>query len=251
MGAFLYGGVTMQLLLSDKTRETFKIPQIVDIGHTFITNPRKAPWPKRKMSDIRYIVIHHSASTGTLQAENGYHTRPAPNGNDWYKLSYHFSIDRGGIYQINDILDITPHAKGANDHGIGICVNWDLRLRGLTDFEKNALYGLVTTLKDMFPNAEIVGHNEISKRLANHGTACPIISMNQLRSDIMTAELNLHIAETPNDMKARIFTAYGRFSDLYKVATTEGKYQKEAERKCLQIAAEMEKAGIIVAKQPL
>jgi hypothetical protein len=149
------------------------------------------------MSDIRYIVIHHSASTGTLQAENGYHTRPAPNGNDWYKLSYHFSIDRGGIYQINDILDITPHAKGANDHGIGICVNWDLRLRGLTDFEKNALYGLITTLKDMFPNAEIVGHNEISKRLANHATSCPVISMNQLRSDIMDAEQEMERAETP------------------------------------------------------
>lgn len=231
----------MQLILPPKTLATFNVPQVEDISATFPTNPNKPPWAKRSPSLIKYIVIHHSASTGTLEAENRYHI----NHNNWYRLSYHLSIDRGRIVQINDLLDLTSHAMGANTNGIGICINWDLRLRGLTEFEQNALHAVVLTLMDMFPNAEIVGHNEISLRLANHRTSCPVISMPKVRSEIMTAGLKLEVTETPNDMIADAVKVSARVSDLYKIATSPGKFQLEANRKMKRIREIIEAEGLM------
>lgn len=221
----------MLLTLPQKMLETFKIPQVIDIGNTFPTNPNRKPWAKRKPTDIKYLVIHHSASTGTLEAENRYHVQ----NNNWYKLSYHISIDRGRIVQINDLLDITSHAMGANDHGIGICVNWDLRLRGLTEFERNALYGVLITLKEMFPRAEVVGHNEISLRLANHRTSCPVISMPKLRADIESAEELLSYKESPSAKLVRAYALADRVSSLYE-RVNDPKYGKECNRKLMLLS---------------
>lgn len=204
----------MLLTLPQKTLETFKIPQCEWIGDRFIVNPNKPPWPKRAEKDIKYLVVHHSASTGTLESENRYHTQ----NNNWYKLSYHFSIDRGHIYQINDILDITAHAMGANTNGIGICVNWDLRKRGLTSFEQNSLNGILLTLKGMFPNAEIVGHNEISKRLAGHITECPVIDMKKVRSDFIMAEQDISKSQSKAKKKELAFRIANELLYLYNLS---------------------------------
>lgn len=231
----------MLLTIPEKTRATFKIPDVLDISATFPTNTNRPPWAKRTPGDIRHLVIHHSASTGTLEAENRYHIH----NNNWYKISYHLSIDKGRIVQLNGLLDRTSHAMGANDTGIGICVNWDLRLRGLTEFEQNALNGVVITLQEMFPNAEIVGHNEISLKLANHRTSCPIISMSKLRETIMTEGLKLELTETPNDKLAQSVAVRTRIEDLYLTSQKVGKYQDEAYRKLIRIGEIMKAEGLM------
>ena len=182
----------MILTLPEKIQKVLNLPQIQYIHDSLPKNTAKKPWPKRPESSITEIVVHHSGDTGKIVNEANFHI----NKRGWYTISYHVSIDRGNILQLNDLLSITSQAKGANGNSIGVCINWNLTLRPPTEFEYNALMGVIIALKELFPNAKVSGHNEIGKRYG-YGTACPVISMDKLRSDIMTAEQELERAESP------------------------------------------------------
>lgn len=227
---------------------TQKIPNqspIIDITDRLPKHKIKQ-WPKRSAAQIQRIIVHHMASEAPLINQANYHI----NHHGWPGLAYHLVIVKGQVYQTNDLISRTSHAMGANDIGIGIAVLGDLSKRDMTLEERNALYAAILTVRELFPHAIIQGHNEASKELANHSTSCPCTNMDRIRKEVLKVEnekLNSELDNTPNATMTRIYAAKGRLDDLYKLATTQGQYQAEAQRKMTQIADMMVQSGILKA----
>lgn len=130
------------------------------------------------MRKINKIIIHCSATpegrdvkTATIKR---WHTNPKPKGRGWSDIGYHFVIELyGSVTEGRPIKRIGAHVKGHNSDSIGICyvggmdkdMVWPKDTR--TDNQKLALKAIVKTLKAVYPNATIHGHNEFSNK------ACP------------------------------------------------------------------------------
>ncbi|UVI31226.1 peptidoglycan recognition protein family protein [Paenibacillus spongiae] len=125
-------------------------------------------------TDIKRIVVHHMASEAPLRNQALYHV----NSHHWPGIAYKLCVSDGVLYQTNDLLSYTTHAKGANTDSIGIAVKADLSKRPMTETERQLLYAGILTLLEIWPNAAIVGHNEVS------ATSCPCTDMKVIRSDI-------------------------------------------------------------------
>lgn len=231
----------MILTLPEKIQKAFNLPQIQYIYDSLPKSPTVPPWDKRPESAITEIVVHHAGAVSSIVNEAKYHI----NHNKWHTISYHVTIDRGGIFQLNDLLSITHQTKSANPYSIGVCINWNLTLRPPTEFEYNALMGVIIALKELFPNAKVSGHNEIGKRYG-YGTACPVISMKKLRDDIMNAELKLELTETPNDLLSKAVAVSARVEDLRKIAyDPKHKYNAEGLKKMSRIYDVLVAEGIL------
>lgn len=230
----------MLLTIPENIRRVLDLPQVQYVHDSLPKSKTAKPWPMRPQSAINETVVHHSADTGLIENEALYHI----NNRGWYTISYHISIDRGEILQLNDFLMRTTHASGANDRSIGVCVNGKLHTRPMTDFERRALIGVNLAIQELFPNIKISGHNEVGKR-NGYGTTCPAISMDQLRSDIMTEGLKVEVSNTPNDQLQKAFAVQARVADIYKVASAPGKYQSEGNRKMAKMYDWMKAEGLI------
>jgi N-acetyl-anhydromuramyl-L-alanine amidase AmpD len=84
-------------------------------------------WSTRSLTDIDSIIIHQSASTGSLKNVNAYHITPSPNNHISHAgaphICYHYVIDRNGIvYNVNSLTSVVWHCKGQNSNSIGILV---------------------------------------------------------------------------------------------------------------------------------
>jgi N-acetyl-anhydromuramyl-L-alanine amidase AmpD len=74
----------------------------------------------RALSDIRHLVIHHSAAPPSVGPRRiaSYHVKTK----GWPGIGYHFLINqKGTIYQGNTLETISNHAVQANSRGVGIC----------------------------------------------------------------------------------------------------------------------------------
>jgi len=123
---------------------------------------------RRDLSRIDTIIVHHSGSDrSTLESMSVYHTADKPNGHGWPRLSYHYVIHGGVIFQINDIDKLTYHCKGYNARSIGICVigNYEDKLPPQDDL--TALTGLIKTLNFSVPGVKVLGHRDV------RNTICP------------------------------------------------------------------------------
>jgi hypothetical protein len=79
-----------------------------------------ARYPSRSLSDIRLLVIHHSATPANTTPESiaRYHVDHW----QWPGIGYHFVIAANGtIYQTNELETISNHAAGSNTAGVGMC----------------------------------------------------------------------------------------------------------------------------------
>lgn len=219
-------------------------PQLVE-GLPFINMMDGLPRHKtkryaiRKPFDIDAIVVHHFASEAPIENQAKYHV----NNKDRASISYHIVIDRNRIAQVNDLLAQSAHCMGHNNHTIGIVIRGDLSKRAMTDVERELLYKAIIIIKKAIPSIQkVYGHNELVK------TACPCTDVNRIRKDVNqleNAQLNAELDNTPNATMTRIYAAKGRLDDLYKLATTQGQYQAEAQRKMTRIADMMVKEGIL------
>ena len=88
---------------------------------------------------------------------------------------YHYYIERDGtVYQTRHEQLVGAHARGYNRHSIGVCYEGGLDKHGKpadtrTPQQKAALRHLLLSLKETYPDARIVGHNE----LLGVNKACP------------------------------------------------------------------------------
>jgi len=136
-----------------------------------------------KKSDVKYIVLHHSASSKPLTWEqiDAEHKRKG-----WAGFGYHFLIDPDGtitagralnketIIESNQIAE-GAQAKGLNSQSIGICFNGNFEVDRPTSAQIEAGKQLVKWLKyKIFNKPQVLGHKDVVNIVPNATvTACP------------------------------------------------------------------------------
>jgi len=135
----------------------------------------RAPLPERQW---RYIVVHHSATSGGGAASIGrYHTRER----GWDSLGYHFVIGNGtqtGDGEIEAGPRWTAQQTGShagvleyNKWGIGVCLVGHFSERDPTELQMRSLRALARRLMDRYaiPPQNVLGHRECP----GAATECP------------------------------------------------------------------------------
>ena len=126
------------------------------------------------MRNINKLIVHCSATRENQPIDvdtiRKWHTQ----GRGWSDIGYHFYIDiYGDIQKGRDIAKIGAHCKSHNRNSIGICYCGGVEADGKTPKDtrtaeqKEALLCVLRTLKAMFPDAAIHGHNDFANK------ACP------------------------------------------------------------------------------
>lgn len=121
----------------------------------------------RNISQIEFLVIHHSATTGgSPQAFAEYHV----NNNGWPGIGYHYVIQPDGkIYQTQPLTKSSYHTgSGDNYRSVGICLSGDFSNKQPAPAQMNALIWLLRYLKSILPPVAIVGHKDLKS-----STSCP------------------------------------------------------------------------------
>jgi hypothetical protein len=149
----------------------------------------------RKATDIEQIVVHHSLThRGTPLAFAQYHVLTR----GWSMIGYGYVIQKDGtIYRTGRDIEVTPHVGRYNHTSLGICLVGDFRSEEPTPEQRTSLYALLVALRLLYPWVkDIKGHSEL------HGyewKACPIISMDEVRSNVFEME-----KPTPEERKKAI-----------------------------------------------
>lgn len=136
--------------------------------------------PSLKPADVKFLVVHCSASPPTLDAG-------AKDIDRWHrdrgflKLGYHFVIRRDGTVETGRRLDERgAHAEDFNHCSLGICLVGGVDAKGkpqdnFTERQKDNLGLLLTGLLKTHPGAEVLGHRD----LPNVNKACPSFDVKQ------------------------------------------------------------------------
>ena len=125
------------------------------------------------MREIKYIVIHCTASTqdASVEAIKKYWREKLK----WRNVGYHYIIEASGKEtQLASIANVTNGVKGFNANAIHVAYigGVDLHRKPIdnrTREQKKALMARVMSLKKMFPNAQVLGHRDFP----NVAKACP------------------------------------------------------------------------------
>lgn len=130
------------------------------------------------MRKIDLIVIHCSATRAdrdfTEEDLEVCHRRRGFNG-----IGYHFYIRKNGEVKATRPLDrIGAHARGHNEHSIGICYEGGLDYCGRpadtrTDRQKHSLRVLILALQSDYPGCRVCGHRDLSPDLNGNGEIEP------------------------------------------------------------------------------
>lgn len=134
--------------------------------------------------EIKYIIVHCTATTEGRQFTK-------KDVDYWHKqkgyrcIGYHYLVGIGGeVEQGRQEHEIGSHCLNHNSHSLGVCYvgGLDKITRQPKDtrtyLQKLALKKLLKQLKDKYPNAEIVGHNEFANK------ACPCFNAREEYKDI-------------------------------------------------------------------
>tara|TARA_B100002051_G_C16642683_1_gene589540 strand:+ start:470 stop:904 length:435 start_codon:yes stop_codon:yes gene_type:complete len=119
-----------------------------------------------------YIVVHCSATKPTMNI-GAYEIDRWHRERGWLEIGYHFVIKRDGHIELGRPMEaIGAHAKGYNNESVSICL-----IGGVDDKNKpqenytreqfDCLGYSIDFLRHIYPQAKIIGHNEISDK------ACP------------------------------------------------------------------------------
>ena len=80
---------------------------------------------------------------------------------------YHYYVTRDGtVYQTRHENLVGAHARGYNQHSLGVCYEGGLNKRGEADDtrtpqQKASLLALLKSLKHTYPKATILGHHDL------------------------------------------------------------------------------------------
>lgn len=124
-----------------------------------------------------YLVIHCAQTKPSmdigLREIDQWHKRRG-----WLGCGYHFVIRRNGQIEIGRaIQEHGAHVKGFNHNSLGICLVGGMDEDGdfdpdYTQKQWDSLDALVETLKNIYPQAAVVGHNDLDPH-----KACPVFEV--------------------------------------------------------------------------
>ena len=117
------------------------------------------------MRKIDLIVVHCSAT----RSDQHYGVRALirDHADRFGFTGYHYYVTRGGtVYQTRHEQLVGAHAKGYNQHSLGVCYEGGLDVNGKpadtrTGAQKRALLRLLRRLKAAHSEAQILGHRDL------------------------------------------------------------------------------------------
>lgn len=115
---------------------------------------------------LKHIVVHCSATKagqdiGAKEIDSWHRTR------GFLKIGYHFVIRLDGKFEVGRYEDeVGAHAEGFNSSSIAVCLVGGLDANGKPENNFNheqmeTLRRIVFALKDLHPNAEVLGHRDL------------------------------------------------------------------------------------------
>lgn len=143
-----------------------------------ITARYNRPAKTRPESSITGIVVHHDAGplvtseAALLNLLDGYHHHHQSIGLGGLPYTY-FIAPWGKVYKCNPTTRITNHARGGNQHNIGICVNGFFhapRNNVPRQAQLASLDNLIAVLRTAIPTIQ---HIKPHRWVKGSSTACP------------------------------------------------------------------------------
>lgn len=134
--------------------------------------------PKRRRTD--YIVVHCSATgptadIGADEIDNWHRNRTPP----FAEIGYHAVIRRDGEIEFGRHFDQQgAHVQGQNFRSVGVCMVGGVDKNGkaednFTEDQFDSLWVVLLTLERAYPDAEILGHRDLSPDLDGDGVVEP------------------------------------------------------------------------------
>jgi len=132
----------------------------------------------RRVTDL--IFVHCSATKPSMDTDikdiDRWHRERG-----FLKVGYHYVIKRDGTLQKGrELMEAGAHVKTYNHRSIGIALCGGVAEIDVNVWEDNftseqyaTLYNLLVDLKTQFPDAKIMGHNEVSSK------ACPSFNVQE------------------------------------------------------------------------
>ena len=135
----------------------------------------------RKSTD--YIVIPCAATKASMDIGLTEIRKWHVQDNGWPDVGYHYIIRRNGEVELGrSNRDTGAHAAGYNHKSVSLCMVGGMAEdnsaeNNFTAQQWTALLDLVKQLKTNYPDAEIIGHNEISEK------ECPSFDVQKWKED--------------------------------------------------------------------
>ncbi len=155
-----------------------------------------------------YIVLHHRAGDGTVESIHNQHIN-----NGYSGIGYHFYIRKNGsIFRGRPINSIGAHCLNYNYNSVGICFEGNFENEEMSVMQLNAGVEIVNYLKNLYPNAAIVGHKSL------YNTACPgkNFPMDKIKERKVIKIMNIEEAKKIIQEKAGIENETLKFLMYYK-----------------------------------
>ena len=135
----------------------------------------------RKSTD--YIVIHCAATKASMDIGLTEIRKWHVQDNGWRDVGYHYIIRRNGEVELGrSIRDTGAHAAGYNHKSVSVCMVGGMAEdnsaeANFTPQQWTALLDLIKQLKIQYPEADVIGHNEISQK------ECPSFDVQKWKED--------------------------------------------------------------------
>lgn len=163
--------------MTKKTQEIMS-KRLVDIRKELTVHPTRK-WATRKLTEVKYLGIHHSGGSETGNAFS--FARDHVNNRGWAGIGYHYVILRDGTIQgCGDWTTVRANVANNNRPTIGISLVGDFTKISPSYAQQESAFALCEYLMERIPSIEkILGHNEFPGQT----TDCPGLDMNIFRSN--------------------------------------------------------------------
>ena len=134
-------------------------------------------------SSTEYLVVHCSATKPSMDIGLREIKRWHVDDNGWRDVGYHYIIRRNGEVELGrSNRDTGAHAAGYNHKSISLCMVGGMAEdnsaeNNFTAQQWTALLDLVKQIKVDYPEANVIGHNEISEK------QCPSFDVQQWKKE--------------------------------------------------------------------
>ena len=128
------------------------------------TNLQWAYSPSRFTQPVKYLVLHHAAGNGSVEAIHAYHRDT----NGWAGIAYHLYVRKDGkVYAGRPMNCQGGHCLNYNGVSIGICFEGNFETETMSAAQMAGGVEAVAYAMSYYPGMTIVGHRELS------ATSCP------------------------------------------------------------------------------